>query len=203
MPRSLSHREQWHTRNIRGGLTLVEVCLVLALLVVFGALAAPVMEGAISRAALKGAGDRLRGAWAKSRLAAMQSGQTVVFRFEPNGSRYQAVYLNQLDLPETNEFTTANSKKVDEPADMLRLAGNQLPEDVTFTAGDMQASSQVNALFGQTEGPWSGPILFHPDGTTSDASVVLTNDREQSIRVTLRGLTGIANATEVGDEVEP
>ena len=39
-------------------------------------------------------GDLLRGAWARGRLAAMQSGQTYVFRFEPNGSRFQFVTLD-------------------------------------------------------------------------------------------------------------
>jgi hypothetical protein len=50
---------------------------------------------------------------------------------------------------------------------------------------------------------WSPPILFKPDGTTSDASVVLQNDRGETIRVTLRGLTGIASASEVGSEAVP
>jgi hypothetical protein len=51
------------------------------------------------------------------------------------------------------------------------------------------------------EGAWSQPILFHPDGTTSDATLVLTNEEQVSIRVTLRGLTGISQTVDV-DEVE-
>ena len=50
---------------------------------------------------------------------------------------------------------------------------------------------------------WSPPILFNPDGTTSDASLVLQNDKGQTIRVTLRGLTGIADASDVGREAMP
>jgi hypothetical protein len=180
------------------GLTLVEVCLVLALLVVIGALAAPLMEGALSQAALRSSGDLLRGAWAEARLAAMQSGSSYVFRFEPNGSRFQILRLERLGLPEFEALAAEDSEKEHNPVDILRLSTNRLPEGVIFTAGDMTSSSQVAAMVGPSnDGPWSGPVLFHPDGTTSDATVVLTNDQEQSLRVTLRGLTGISTAGDV------
>ena len=80
----------------RSGLTLVEVCLVLALLVVIGAISAPMLGGSFSRAELHGASDLLRGAWSRGRLAAMESGQTYVFRFQPNGRAYQIVTLSDL-----------------------------------------------------------------------------------------------------------
>jgi hypothetical protein len=183
------------------GLTLVEVCLVLALLVVIGALAAPLMEGALSHAALRSAGDLVRGAWAEARLAAMQSGRSYVFRFEPNGSRFQVLRMERLGLPEYEAIAADDPDEEHKAVDILRLSKNRLPDGVTFTAGDMTTSSQVAAMMGPTDGgPWSGPVLFHPDGTTSDATVVLSNDQEQSLRVTLRGLTGISTATDVGVE---
>jgi hypothetical protein len=42
--------------------------------------------------------------------------------------------------------------------------------------------------------------VFHPDGTTSDASIVLANEGGQTLRVTLRGLTGISNVGDIGSE---
>ena len=57
-------------------MTLVEICLVLALLVVIAALTVPAMQGTFSRAALEAAARIVRGGLAKARLAAMQSGQT-------------------------------------------------------------------------------------------------------------------------------
>ena len=50
---------------------------------------------------------------------------------------------------------------------------------------------------------WSPPVLFYPDGTASDASVLLSNERGLTLRVTLRGLTGIARPGEIGREVVP
>ena len=58
------------------GLTLVEVILVLALLVVIAAVSTPLLEGSFTRAGLQGGGDLLRAAWGKARLAAMESGET-------------------------------------------------------------------------------------------------------------------------------
>jgi hypothetical protein len=41
------------------------------------------------------------------------------------------------------------------------------------------------------------PILFFPDGAASQATVVLQNDRSQYVRLTIRGLTGVARASAV------
>ncbi|NLF73363.1 MAG: hypothetical protein GX575_30365, partial [Candidatus Anammoximicrobium sp.] len=40
------------------------------------------------------------------------------------------------------------------------------------------------------------PIVFYPDGSTSDASVLLTNER-CFVQVALRGLTGMVRVSEL------
>ena len=100
----------------------------------------------------------------------------------------------------TADAATANDGEysVDE---MMRIPQNRLPEGITFAAGDISASSQVLATLGTPGGGvWSNPIVFHPDGTTSDASIVLANADGQTLRVTLRGLTGISNVGDIGSE---
>ena len=187
----------------RSGLTLVEVCLVLALLVVIGAISAPMLGGSFSRAALQGASDLLRGAWSRARLAAMESGQTYVFRFQPNGRAYQIVTLSDLGAvgAEAVPVEGVEGTDDDKPEDILRLARNSLPSGIIFASGEASASSQVLATYGTASGGvWSSPVLFHPDGTSSDATVVLANDAGQTIRVTLRGLTGGSNVTDVSGE---
>lgn len=188
----------------RAGLTLVEVCLVLALLVVISSFAVPVMQGAIQRRALVSGADLVRGAWAKARLAAMQTGQTCAFRFEPGGSRFQIAPLNQLGLPETNEMPPDNPDEQYGAADMLRIPRSRLPDGVVFATGDASASSLVTAMLPDAgNGPWSNPILFHPNGATSDAVIVLANARGQTIHVSLRGLTGISNTSDIATESAP
>jgi prepilin-type N-terminal cleavage/methylation domain-containing protein len=189
---------------LRPGLTLVEVVLVLALLVVISAISIPLLAGTFSRAALYGGGDLLRGAWAKARLAAMQSGETHAFRFEPNGSRFQIVKLDSLGAPAASELAPEDPETKPEATEFVRLSQNRLPGGVIFSGGDISSSAQVLATLPMTtEGPWSQPILFNPDGTTSDASLLLKNDRQITIRVTLRGLTGISQTTDVDNEASP
>jgi hypothetical protein len=49
------------------------------------------------------------------------------------------------------------------------------------------------------EADWSQPILFYPDGSTSDAWVIVANERDVAIRVDLRGMTGTATLGEISD----
>lgn len=183
------------------GLTLIEVCLVLALLVVIAAVATPLLEGSFSRANLQSAADLLTAAWSRARLAAMESGATHVFRFEPKGSRYQIITLNELGIPqtETPDLEDTNSEHgIDE---MMRAPQDRLPEGVAFAAAEISASSQVTATYGEATGTnWSEAVLFHPDGTTSDATVLLANGDGQTMRLTLRGLTGTTQVSELGRE---
>lgn len=186
------------------GLTIIEVVLVLSLLVVVSAISVPFLNGSFSRAHLHGASDVLRDAFSRGRLAAMQTGQTHVFRFEPKGVRYQIVPLDNLGLPETSALPPDDSDADHSPHDMLRLSLARLPDNVIFAAGDVAASSQVAAMLGApADETWSAPVLFNADGTTSDASILLQNDHGQTIRVTLRGMTGIASSGDVGMEAVP
>jgi prepilin-type N-terminal cleavage/methylation domain-containing protein len=190
--------------RLRHGLTLVELVLVLALLVVISAISLPLMEGQLSRAALNGAGDLLRGAWAKSRLAAMQSGQTHVFRYEPNGSRFQIVALDSLSAPEHSEPAPDDPEIEPDPPEFVRLSQNRLPDGIVFKSGEVSSSAQLMATLPmEGEGSWSQPILFYPNGTTSDATLLIANSRDVAIRVTLRGLTGISQTSDAEiEEIE-
>lgn len=191
-------------RQVRPGLTLIEVLLVLTLLVVVGAIAVPILEGSFSRASLQNGGDLLRATWSRARLAAVETGEPCVFRCEPNGSRFQIIRLADLGTDEAEELEEEDTDAVHDAADMLRLREDRLPDGIIFAAAEVATSNQIAATIGPTAGgAWSDPILFHPDGTATDASLLLANDRLQTLRVTLRGLTGISLAGEVGREVIP
>jgi len=197
--RLMSHEAQRPPR--RCGLTLVEICLVLALLVVIASFAIPLLGGAVERRALMSGAGLLQAGWTRARLAAMQSGQTYVVRFEPKGSRFQVLSLEQLALPESQELPQEDPDAEHSTYDILRFFKTRLPDGVIFGRADVANSNLLTATMGSAgDGPWSTPILFRPDGTTSDASVLLVNEPGQTIRVTLRGLTGISVASEVGKE---
>jgi hypothetical protein len=191
----------------RPALTLVEVILVLALLVVVGSVTVPLISGSLSQARLQHSGDLVRAAWGKARLAAMRSGESYVFRYEPQGSRYQLVLLSAITAEDADEVNTlppedAEDAEFDE-ADMLRLALSRLPEGIVFAGGEIAAVPQLAASAAATEGGWSAPIVFYPDGTSTDAAVLLANPAGLTLRVTLRGLTGISRTSEIGSEATP
>lgn len=188
-------------KSLPRGVTLIEIMLVLALLVVIGAVAAPMLEGSLARAKLEQSAELVRAAWTKARLSASQSGATRVFRFEQNGARYQILSLDDLLLPENSTLTLDDTPERD-VSDLLRLGEARLPDGVVFVEGEVSASAQVAALLGETAATgWSAPILFRPDGTTSDATLVLANDAQQTIEVTLRGLTGVSRVSDEASEV--
>ena len=86
--------------------------------------------------------------------------------------------------------------------DSAAVQSRSLPEKITFHAGELAVEDAVSrerhvASMQSAGDDLSTPILFFPDGTTSEASVVLANDRNQFVRLTLRGLTGVGRATEI------
>jgi type II secretory pathway pseudopilin PulG len=185
----------------RSGLTLVEVILVLSLLIIVSAVSVPLLTGAFSSAGLYSASDLLRGALSSARLAAMQSGQPYAFRCELRGGRFQIAPLDQLGLPEAQESQPEDPDAEHAATDILRLSRNRLPDGVIFANGDVSNSNMVAATMGSiSDSAWSPPILFRPDGTCSDASLLLQNDQAQTVRVSLRGLTGISSASDIGHE---
>ncbi len=73
-----------------------------------------------------------------------------------------------------------------------------LPEEIKFASGqvgmDIRAVQVADAVGSSYLAP---PILFYPDGTTSDAIVTLVNDQGDTITLQLRGLTGIVQVSEI------
>ncbi len=107
-------------------------------------------------------------------------------------------------MPESQELPQDDPDAEHSTYDILRLSQNRLPDGVIFGNLEVSNSNLLSATYGSTDGgPWSAPILFRPDGTTSDASVLLVNEPGNTIRVTLRGLTGSTDASDVGREAVP
>ena len=184
--------------------TLFELLLVLALLVVIAAISMPLLLNSLAHARLQSSGELVRAAWGKARLAAMQAGETYVFRYEPTGNRYQIARLSAITAEDADELNTlppvteADAEYTE--ADMLRLAKSRLAPEIIFAAGKVAAVPQMAGPAAAVEGGWSQPILFYADGSTSDAAVLLANGDGETMRVILRGLTGIARASEIGNE---
>jgi hypothetical protein len=184
--------------------------LVLAILVVVAAVAAPALRGVMQNAALKNAADTVRVHWTKAHVRAMKTGRIQVFRFEQEGAQFTVQPWAAAD-DELESAPPIQGFGEDEEVVSPRLDKNQavtLPEGTKFVAGSAALESRSQSVeegirdANRFEANWSQPILFYPDGSTSDAYVIVANEREAAIRVDLRGLTGSATIGEVTDKDE-
>lgn len=193
-------------RDNRHGMTLIEVVLVVAVLVVIASLASPSLLGMMETQKLRKSGEVMRGAFAKTRLTAMKTGRIQMFRYQYDSGTYAVEpWFASDDMLESNDLQPTLPGMLPAAATNVASSGRptELPEGVIFLAGETLSdnrSSEIDAALAQQlarETVWSPPILFYPDGTTSDARVVLANKKRQVIEVTLRGITGMAQAGEL------
>lgn len=197
--RGFSVSSKWNWWQVKRAFTLIELLLVLAILVVLAAAAAPVLRNTMRAAGLKSAADSVRVEWTKAHVRAMKTGRIQVFRFQQGGNQFTVQPFAAADdeiesAPQVQGFGSdpgeIASPKLDESLAVT------LPDGVTFAQG--QARSEGRSLnieeeiqdANRFEGDWSQPILFYPDGSASDAYVVVVHEElETGIRVNLRGMT--------------
>jgi Tfp pilus assembly protein FimT len=169
----------------RRAYTLFEIMLVLAIIVAMGAIAAPIFHKSFEIERLRKASDALRTAWAKTRVEAMSTGVTHIFRSQYGTNQYViAVWDNGESATEASSNTIVSERQ------------GHLPEGIIFYAAEKAAEVQ-DGQTGQGEG-MAPDLFFYPDGTTSTAQVLLANQIDRFVKVGIRGLTGV---TEVGEIV--
>jgi type II secretory pathway pseudopilin PulG len=196
-------------RHPREGITLLELLIVLALLVILAGVSMPAFMGTIRSQRLRSAAESVRTEWMRAHIQAMKTGRIHVYRFESGGRSFEIIpWVADDDALESSTTADAQPTFVAMASASGTAAGGVeleegpgLPEGVIFVGGEAQSDARAlsveEALSGsEGDGQWGSPILFYPDGSASDAFVVVANDAQQSIRIELRGLTGLAT---VGD----
>jgi len=218
-----------HGRDLRGqrnerGMTLFEVLLVLVLLVVMGSLAKPALEGTLASFRLQRGTDQVLSDWAKVRTRAIEDGQVYQFRFAQDSNEYRVDpwYAEESYQPSTagraddefadssmSDFAEQNSTKNEDKIEWQFKA--KISDTVKFVSGQQAVvkppdSREVETLASEDSTDWSAPILFFPDGTTSEASLLLRGEKNRYQRATLRALTGsgrgsaLLTATEIDEQ---
>jgi Tfp pilus assembly protein FimT len=185
----------------------MEMMLVLAVLVGVAAMVWPALQGPLDDQRLLKSAELIRAQWTKARVTAMKNGRLYVFRYVTASDEYSVEpWSGEGDTVEaSNTATTDQSaalpRATDEKRHPLGVAGQRLPEGIQFYSGETQMdarSAEVTAE-GSTASSSAGlppPIVFYPDGSTSDARLLLTNER-CFVQVTLRGLTGLVRVSEL------
>jgi len=197
---TLSARQLGRLRpgSLRQGFTLLEVLLVLALAVAVTAVSLPALGRPWASQRLRSAADLIRAEWTRARFKAISTGQTVVFRYTPNGSRYLTeVWATDPFSAWAGEFGVFEGDDLGFRAPCEERA---LPQGITFVGAEVMADTRTEALdaeLASASAEWSDAIYFYPDGTASTARLVLANEYSDWVELALRGLTGVITTSDV------
>jgi len=190
-----------HRMRPRGGFSLMELMLVLALIVVVGAMAAPAFHGPIEDFRLLKSADLVRARWSKARSEAMRTGRTMMFRYQAQTGLFEiAPWQGEEDYLESSQLFSVAAPVQTSASNQPRT--EELGENITF-AGLSAVASSRDMLIQQTvqnqgaTGQWSPPILFYPDGTSTTTRVTLANKRQRYVMIQLRGLSGVAEVSDL------
>lgn len=185
----------------RAAYTLFELMLVMAILAMMGAMAIPSLSGSLSGYRLRRGADLVRAKWVATRNEAIRSGQIQVFRFQIDGDRFWSEPWYAEGDPAAD--TLGGASPVTNIEETTAFA-SYLPKDILFVTGETESDSRSieieddfvgGAMGGGSE--FGRPIVFYPDGTTSTSRVYLTNERGHVVDLSLRGLTGVAEVSDI------
>ncbi len=191
----------------RGGFTLVETLLVLALLTAIGALVWPALEKPFAAERLRKAADQLAADLTRGRVAAINAGRAHRLQFEATTGRYGVVPVDDgadsdpFSLPATTDAAAPQQALTEQLPEGVAVAQIVTQDDVTppptMTTPPAAAAALANDAANEAAATDSGVIYFHPDGTTSTAEILLVGEHQSAVRLRLRGLTGAAAVGEL------
>lgn len=170
-------------RCARNGYTLVEVLVVLAVLIILGAVLIPTMSSYNGNTRQKAAADGIRARLADARAKAMQQGTWYRLAIHADGTRIRLA-------PDGPDFATLPAD--DPPAFDSRVTEDKFEEGVTaelvFDADDQRVQDSAG---------WVTVVTVGPEGICKeDGARILVKERDfRPIELRVRGVIG--NATVV------
>ncbi len=192
----------------------MEMLLVLAIMVAVAAMVLPALRGSMEDQQLRKAADLIRADWATLRVTAMKTGRIQLFRYDVGANTYTLeTWQGDVDDAEQASATAAPEPTMtagqnsDSTNGLASVGLGTLPSNITFNRGEVVSdarSAQVDGAASNPSASSSGSsqrIVFYPDGTTTDASLVLTNERF-FVELRLRGLTGQSQASDLLSQPE-
>lgn len=177
----------------RSAFTLIELLLVLAIVVVVLGIATPAINNMFQRTALDRGADRVRAAMGEARVKAIKEGDVYAvfvarggnwFDVGPFANSKQQIARAQRDQNLVNQQGNSG------------LEANLLPNGVIFVGSDVLPDARAAEVLSGTGEAGNGlqQVLFYPDGTSQDASVVMQNQIGGLVEIQLRGLTGLSKS---------
>ncbi len=197
---------------VPGGFTLVELMVVLTILVLLAGLTAPSFVRQYHEAKLRAAARDLVGLMQYARSQAVVESTTYRLNIDRDGGR---VWITYYDTGTGTGTATATGRgQEQEPRfvedDSVLGASRKLPDGVTIREvqlGDEalaqlsdEALQDVNALQSQLNEEGTPYVAFQPSGTSDGARVLLENDYQDQLAVSVDAITGRTQVVEEDDE---
>ena len=213
----MNRRARRRGRSLSQAFTLVEMMLVLAIVAVVGAFGLATLQRPLSGQRLCAAADEVRtsfchrGSWPWSRAArwrsATRSTATVIAcsrktirRRRPRPRRRRRP--NRPPRAAPPRLRLPRPPRVRPTAQRRGATGICPRESASWAPTKARRSVSAAAVMpeaapaDETNDNWSDPILFYPDGTTSDARVVLATETSRTLELVLRGVTGLVSVND-------
>ena len=171
--------------TVRPGYTLTELLVVLAILMVLGAVLAPTFRTMSGNTKTKAAADVVRGSLADARAYAVEQGRAYRVAVSPDGARVRVTPVDDVDPAD--------------PTVTPFVSEEDLPDQVSAALASFDP--EAGMLMTDADG-WVWVATFLPDGTTREDSpaVRVSEPGVQPYIVRVRGMTG---ATDVGPDPQP
>jgi len=182
------------TSPVRQGMTLLELMLVVAIMVVVASLVVPNIQRTFSRQALQKGADRVRVAMGQARIKAIKNGEVFAVFYVPGGAWFNVAPFAQF---KDQSSLASRRKKLAEANQQSDFEDDLLPKGIRFAAGEVSMDARSAEVLSAGEASDLRSILFYPDGTSQDAKIIMQNDKENFVEIQLRGLTGIAKTVRV------
>jgi len=195
----------------RRGYTLMEMLLVQGVIVALVAMSWPALRGSLDKNRLQAAARQVRTELVQARLKAAETGVAQQFCYQAGDHGYEVTAASATGAASSASSHTSISAALDEQDQSEDCEARilKLDQEVRFAdAADFQSEDSTEleepAPASSTAGlnelgrdNWSAPIVFLPNGRSSNARVRLIGPRGYHVDVILRGLTGAVTVAEL------
>jgi prepilin-type N-terminal cleavage/methylation domain-containing protein len=188
---------------MRRGFSLLEMLLVLSILAVAAAVVWPSLANLYSDSQLRNGAEQVRTGLLHARLRAIERGVVYHFRYVPGDRLYQVSASDGSIAP-----GDAGAQAEEEPVFALSAGLRFFAEASEASAAGKQAAPPMSESSALPVAPvgdgaslanleWSAPIVFRPDGTADDASLVVASADGGYVQLSVRSVTGVVNVSAV------